>query len=76
MINLIEVDFNYANEVIVREILRYAKENQLLPREQYESKREYKVINQAINKRLLYDLNQLCYQSIIIYNKDAKSCYN
>lgn len=34
-INLTEVDFNFNNKIMARDVLRCAEENELLPKEQY-----------------------------------------
>ena len=52
-INLIEANFNYSNKVIAKEVLRCDEANQLIPREQYGSRIEYRAITQVLNKRLL-----------------------
>ena len=38
-INLIEANFNFNNKVMARSIMKYAKENNLLPAEQYSSRK-------------------------------------
>ena len=75
-INLIEVDFNFNNKIIARDVLRYADDNELLPKEQYGSRKGYRASYQAVNKRLLYDLVYLMRRLIVLYRNDTKSCYD
>ena len=58
-INLMEVDFNNNNKIMARMVTKCAKENKLLSKEQYRSRKVLKVINQVANKHLLYDLAHL-----------------
>ena len=58
------------------DLLSCTEENKLLLREQYGSRKGHQAILQALNKRLLYDLNQLSRYPMILCSKNAKSCYN
>ena len=58
-INLIEVDFNFNNKIIAKELLTCMEQNNLLPNEQYGSRYSYYTAKQAVNKKLLFDLAYL-----------------
>lgn len=75
-INLMEPEFNFLNKVMGREVARCAEENQLLPKEQYGSRKRHQAKHHAVNKRLLYDINRLQRRPMILCSNDAKSCYD
>ena len=54
-----EADFNYNNKIMARIVMKCAKDNNLLPKEQYSSRKVLKAINQVANKYLIYDLAHL-----------------
>ena len=56
---LMEADFNHNNKKLGRDILHCAETNQLLPQEQYGSRKNKIAILHAVNKRLLYDIISL-----------------
>ena len=43
-INLMEADSNFNNKIIAKNLLRYAKENNLLPIEQYGSRNSHRAL--------------------------------
>ena len=58
-INLIEAGFDFNNKLMARDLVECAETKNLILAEQYGSRKNYRAINQACNKRLLYDLNHL-----------------
>ena len=75
-INLMEADFNFNNKVIARSIMKYAEENNLLPAEQYVSRKLHHMASQAINKRLVYDISHLQRRPMVLCSNDAKAYYD
>ena len=73
---LLEADFNFNNKKLGRDILRCAEHNNLLPREQYGSRKCKRAILHVVNKRLLYDSIHLQRRPAILCSNDAKSNYD
>ena len=73
IVNLIEADFNYNNKIIVRIVMKCTKNNNLIPKEQYSSRKALKAINQVSNKYLIYDLAHLQRRPIALCSNDEKS---
>ena len=61
---------------MARDLLECAETNNLIPAEQYGSRKNYRAIDQVYNKRLLCDLNHLQRRLMILYSNDAKLCYD
>ena len=68
--------FNFNNKVMGKVVGNYADNNNLIPKEQYRSRKQHQARNQGVNKRLLYDLNQMQQRPLIVISNDAKSCYD
>ena len=73
---LMEADFNHNNKKIGRDILRCAELNNMIPDEQYGSRKRKQAILHAVHKKLLYDIAHLQKRPTILCSNDAKSCYN
>ena len=76
MINLIEANFNFNNKVIARLIIKCTEENNLLPAEQYGSRKLHCMASQAINKRLVYNISDLQRRPMVLHSNNAKACYD
>ena len=75
-INLMESDFNFNNKIMGRAVGECAERNQLLPKEQYGSRKEHQARHHGLNKRLTYDLAHFQRRPMIVCSNDAKSCYD
>ena len=73
---LFEADLNYMNKVIGREVMKTAEKNKTLADEQYGSRAGRKAIDQAINKRLFFDILRQQRLNGAICSNDAASCYD
>ena len=73
---LMEADFNHNNKKLGRDALASGERHNLLPREQYGSRKRRKAIHHAVNKRLLYDIVHLQRRPAMLCSNDAKSCYD
>ena len=71
-----EASFNFNNKMMARATLEYTKANNLLPKEQYKSRKDHQAIAQANNKWLLCDLNYLQRRLILLCSNNTKSYYN
>lgn len=72
----VEADFNMANGFIGRRIMNNAEKHKVLAAEQYGSRKEHSAHDQALNKRLLYDITRQLKKPMILIANDAKSCYD
>ena len=75
-INLLECEFNFNNKIMGRAVGECAERNNLLPKEQYGSRKRHQARHQGLNKRLLYDLVHFQRKPMILCSNDAKSCYD
>lgn len=73
-IQLMECDFNGNNKKLGKEVMQCAEANNLLPKEQYGSRKNKRAILQAVNKRLLYDTIHLKRHPAALLSNDAQSC--
>ena len=73
---LFEADFKYMDKYIGREMMKAAEQNGTMADEQYDSRSGRKAIDQAVNKRLLFDILQQRKINGAICSNDAASCYN
>ena len=73
---LFEADFNYMNKFIGRTVMQTAEKNGTLAEEQYGSRAGRKAIDQAINKRLYFDILRQHQINGAICSNDAASCYD
>ena len=73
---LFEANFNYMNKFIGRTVMRTAERNNSLAEEQYGSQTGRKAIDQAINKRLYFDIIRQHQINGAICSNDAASCYD
>ena len=73
---LFEADFNYMNKFIGREMMRAAERNGTMADEQYGSRTGRKAIDQAVNKRLFFDILRQRKIDGAICSNDAASCYD
>jgi hypothetical protein len=56
--------------------MKCTDDNNLIPKEQYSSRKALKAIDQVANKCLIYDLAQLQRRPMALCSNDAKSCYD
>ena len=73
---LTEADFNYCNKVLGKSTLEHAERNNLLPKEQYGSRKGHNSIDQAVHKRLSYDIMRQSRRPGALCSNDAKSCFD
>ena len=73
---LTEADFNFNNKILGRRAMQHAESIQELAPEQYGSRKHKSSINQALHKRLTYDLMRQLKKAGLLCSNDAKSCYD
>lgn len=73
---LFEADNNFNNKILGRNIINTMEANDLIPKEQYGSRKGKKAILHAVNKKLLYDNVHLQRKPAILCSNDAKSNYD
>jgi hypothetical protein len=73
---LTEADFNFNNKILGRMTLQHAEMTGALAKEQYGSRKGKKAIDQAIHKRLTYDILRQMRAPGALCSNDAKSCYD
>ena len=66
-----EADFNFNNKIMARMVIKCIEENNLIPKEQYRSRKLHKVIDQVANKCLLYNLAYLQRRPMILYSNNT-----
>jgi hypothetical protein len=73
---LTEADYNFNNKKLGRDAIAHAERNNLIALEQYGSRKGKQAIDQALNKRLSYDILRMTRQPGALCSNDAKSCYD
>jgi hypothetical protein len=73
---LTEPNFNYCNKVLGKTTLEHAEKNNLLPKEQYGSRKGHNSIDHAVHKRLTYDIMRQSRRPGALCSNDAKSCFD
>ena len=73
---LYEADFNYMNKFLGRHMLAQAEQYNLMAPEQYGSRKQHRAIDQALNKRISFDILRQQRQPGALCSNDAKSCYD
>jgi hypothetical protein len=73
---LTEADYNFNNKKLGRDAIAHAERNNLIAPEQYGSRKGKQAIDQALNKRLSYDILRMTRQPGALCSNDAKSCYD
>ena len=73
---LTEADFNFNNKLLGRRAIQHAEDINGLTPEQYGSRKNKCSIDQALHKRLTYDIMRQSKQSGLLCSNDAKSCYD
>ena len=73
---LYEADFNHANKLIGRMLMRHAEQNKWLAPEQYGSRKNLSAIEHCLNKRLACDILRQKKQPGGICVNDMKGCYD
>jgi hypothetical protein len=72
----VEADFNMANGFIGRKVMHNAEQHHILAPEQYGSRKEKSAQDQALNKRLMFDIARQSKKPMVLVANDAKSCYD
>ena len=72
----VEADFNMANGFIGRKVMHNAEKNDILAPEQYGSRKDKSAQDQALNKRLIFDVARQTKKPMVLVANDAKSCYD
>ena len=72
-INLMEVEFNFNNKVMARDLLYCAEENNVLPDEYCGSRYGHCAAKQAVNKKLLFYLALLSRRPLVVCSNEALS---
>jgi hypothetical protein len=75
-ITLTEVDFNFNNKYLGKQTIDHAERYNLLAKEQYGSRKGKNSIEQAVHKRLSFDIIQQTRINGALCSNDAKSCYD
>ena len=73
---LTEADFNFNNKILGRRAMQHAEAIDELAPEQYGSRKHKNSIDQALHKRLSYDIMLQLRQPGLLCSNDAKSCYD
>ena len=73
---LLEADYNFNNKILGKRAMAHAEEIQALAPEQYGSRKGKTAIDQALHKRLTYDIIRQHRLPAILCSNDAKSCYD
>ena len=73
---LYEADFNAANKILGRSMLKNGEKCGSIAKEQYGSRKNKSAILQCANKRLTFDLWRQSKSPGAILSNDAKSCYD
>ena len=73
---LTEAEWNFNNKVLGRMTLNHAEKHNLLPKEQYGSRKGKKSIDHVIHKRLTYDILQQTRRPSLLCSNDAKLCFD
>ena len=73
---LTEADFNFNNKVLGRRTIQHAEDIEELAPEQYGSRKSKSAIDQALHKRLTYDVMRQLRKPGILCSNDIKSCYD
>ena len=61
---------------MARDLLHYAKLNNVLQKEQHESSHGNEASSRAVNKKLLHGMVHLLRKLLVLYSDDSKSCYD
>ena len=72
----VEADFNMANGFIGRKVMGNAEKHDILAPEQYGSRKGKSAQDQALNKRLMFDIARQSKKPMVLVANDAKSCYD
>ena len=73
---LTEADFNFNNKVLGRRAIQQAENLNDIAPEQYGSRKHKSAIDQALHKRLSYDIMRQMKTPGLLCSNDAKSCYD
>jgi hypothetical protein len=73
---LMNSEFNINNKKLARDVMKQIEALNLVPREQYGSRKHLQAIYAALNKRLTMDLLRQRRQAGALCSNDAKSCYD
>ena len=73
---LTEADFNFNNKLLGKVTMDHAESHNLLAQEQYSSQKGKTAIDQALHKRLMYDVLRLSRKPGALCSNDARSCYD
>ena len=73
---LTESDFNFNNKILGRRAIQHAKEIDGIAPEQYGSRKYKSSIDQALHKRITYDIIRQTKRPGLLCSNDAKSCYD
>ena len=73
---LTESDFNFNNKILGRRSIQHAEDIQGLAPEQYGSRKFKCSIDQALHKKITYDIMRQTKRSGLLCSNDAKSCFD
>lgn len=73
---LTEAEWNFNNKVLGKTTLEHAEKHNLLPKEQYGSRKGKSSIEHVLNKRLVYDILRQSRRPGLLCSNDAKSCFD
>ena len=73
---LFKADFNFNFKKIGHDIIHSGAINNLIPNEQYGSRKVKKAILHVVHKKLMYDIVHIQQCPAILCSNDAKTCYD
>ena len=73
---LTEADFNFNNKLLGKRAIQQAEDLNDIAPEQYGSRKHKSAIDQALHKRLSYDIMRQTKTAGLLCSNDAKSCYD
>ena len=73
---LLEADYNFNNKILGKRAMEQAEDLKAIAPEQYGSRKGEMAVNQALHKRLTYDIIPQHHLPAILCSNDAKSCYD
>lgn len=72
---LLNSQFNVGNKVLARRLAQVAEQNKRFAVEQHGSRKHHRAIEQAVNKRLTFDIAYQQRRPLALCTNDLKSCY-
>ena len=74
IILLYDAEFNFLNKLMGKQLTAYGEANNLIAEEQYGSRKHKTAIDQALNKRIIFDLWKCQQKTASLCSNDARQC--